>query len=216
MAVGSAVLLADALSAQQAPTTTTRRARVAGRVTDAASGQPVVGASVQVVGTSVTALTGADGRYIIASSPTGIYSMEARRIGFGNNVTANVRLIADSVITVNFALTTNPLRLSEMVVSATVDPISGYKTPYTVDKLTAKDLPVAPLTSAAGAIIGKVAGATVIAASGAPGSGVNIQLRSPVSQFNSNGPLFVVDGVLLNSTQAVTTQDIESMDIATI
>ena len=216
MAVGSAVLFVGTLSAQQAPATNTRRARVTGRITEAASGQPIVGASVQVVGTTVTALTGADGRYAIASAPTGIYSLEARRIGFGNNVTANVRLIADSVITVNFALTTNPLRLTEMVVSATVDPTSGLKTPYTVDKLTAANLPVAPLTSAAGAIIGKVAGATIIAASGAPGSGVNIQLRSPVSQFNSNGPLFVVDGVFLNSTQSVTTQDIESMDIATI
>lgn len=193
-----------------------RRARIGGRVTDAASGKPVAGASIQVVGTSITALTGDDGRFAIASAPAGIYSLEARRIGFGNSVKTNVRLVADTVVTVNFALTNNPLRLTEMVVSATVDPTSGLKTPYTVDKLTAADLPVAPLTSAAGAIVGKVAGATVIAASGAPGAGVNIQLRSPVSQFRSNGPLFIVDGVFLNSTQAVTTQDIESMDIATI
>ncbi len=215
-AVGSAVLFVSSIDAQQATPANSRRARVAGRITDAASGQPVAGASVQVVGTAVTALTGEDGRYAIASAPTGIYSLEARRIGFANSVTSNVRLIADSVVTVNFTLTTNPLRLTEMVVSATVDPTSGVKTPYTVDKLTAANLPVAPLTSAAGAIIGKVAGATIIAASGAPGSGVNIQLRSPVSQFNSNGPLFVVDGVFLNSTQSVTTQDIESMDIASI
>lgn len=214
--VGTSVLFVGTLVAQQPAPASARRARVAGRVTDAASGQPVAGASVQVVGTPITAITGADGRYAIASAPTGIYSLEARRIGFGNTVTANVRLIGDSVVTVNFALATNPLRLNEMVVSATVDPTSGVKTPYTVDKLTAANLPVAPLTSAAGAIVGKVAGATIIAASGAPGSGVNIQLRSPVSQFNSNGPLFVVDGVFLNSTQAVTTQDIESMDIASI
>jgi TonB-linked SusC/RagA family outer membrane protein len=210
------MLCIGTLEAQQAPASTARRARVTGRITDAASGEPLVGASVQVVGTGVTTLSNGDGRYVIASAPTGIWSLEARRIGFGNKVVANVRLTSDSVITVNFALSTNPLRLTEMVVSATVDPTSGLKTPYTVDKLTAANLPVAPLTSAAGAIIGKVAGATVIAASGAPGSGVNIQLRSPVSQFNSNGPLFLVDGVFLNSTQAVTTQDIESMDIATI
>ena len=216
LAMGSVVTSVGTVDAQSPATSSTRRARITGRVTEVASGQPVVGASVQVVGTSVTALTGADGRYAIASAPTGIYSVEARRIGFGNSLTPNVRLLADSVATVNFALTTNPLRLTEMVVSATVDPTSGVKTPYTVDKLTAANLPVAPLTSAAGAIVGKVAGATIIAASGAPGSGVNIQLRSPVSQFNSNGPLFVVDGVFLNSTQSVTTQDIESMDIASI
>ncbi len=211
-----AVLLAGSADAQTSTAPTQRRARVAGRVTDAANGQPVAGANVQIVGTASTATTGPDGRYAIVSAPVGIYGVEARRIGFGNAVKANVRLIADSVITLNFELLTNPLRLTEMVVSATVDPTSGLKTPYTVDKLTAANLPVAPTTSAAGAIIGKVAGATVIAASGAPGSGVNIQLRSPVSQFNSTSPLFVVDGVFLNSTQVVTTQDIESMDIASI
>lgn len=208
----SALAAADAAAQDASP----KRARIAGRVTDAASGAPVPGASVQVLGTSIVALTGEDGRYAIASAPAGIYSVEARRIGFANTVKTNARLIADTVVTFDFALTSNPLRLTEMVVSATVDPTSGVKTPYTVDKLTAANLPVAPLTSAAGAIVGKVAGATIIAASGAPGSGVNVQLRSPVSQFNSNGPLYVIDGVLLNSTQVVTTQDIESLDIASI
>ena len=84
------------------------------------------------------------------------------------------------------------------------------------DKLTADNIPVAPTTSAAGALVGKVAGATIIRSSGAPGSGVTVQLRSPVSQFGSTSPLYVVDGVFLNSTQSVTTLDIESMDIASI
>ena len=61
-----------------------------------------------------------------------------------------------------------------------------------------------------------MAGAQIVRASGAPGSGVFIQLRTPVSQFRANTPLFVVDGVFLNSTQAVTTQDIEALDIETI
>jgi len=193
-----------------------RRARITGRVLDAASGQPVQGANVQVVGTSVAATTNEDGRFAIPSAPVGVYSVEARRIGFGNSVKENVRLVADSVITLTFELTVNPLRLNEMVVSASLDPTSGRKTPYTVDKITSENLPVAPTTSAAGALIGKVAGATIIQASGAPGSGVYVQLRSPVSQFKSTSPLYVVDGVFLNSTQSVTTQDIESMDIASI
>lgn len=192
------------------------RGRLTGRVTDAASGQPVANANVQVVGTSAVAVTGADGRYTITRAPLGVYSVEARRIGFGNMVAENIRLVADSVVVVNFALVTNPLRLTEMVVSATLDPTSGIKTPYTVDVVTSDNMPVPTTTSAAGALAGKVAGLTVVRASGAPGSGVYVQLRSPVSQFNSTSPLYVVDGVFLNSTQAVTTQDIESMDIASI
>jgi hypothetical protein len=53
--VGSVAVSGDTLAAQQTAPAATRRARVAGRVTDAASGQPVAGASVQVVGTAVTA-----------------------------------------------------------------------------------------------------------------------------------------------------------------
>ena len=189
------------------------RSRITGRVTDAASGEPVPGANVQVVGTVSVATTGADGRYVISSAPVGVYSIEARRIGFGNKVAENIRLHADSVTTVNFALSTNPLRLTEMTVSATVDPTSGLKTPYTVDKITSENMPVPTTTSAAGALAGKVAGVTVVRSNGRPGAGVDIQLRSPVSQFNSTSPLFVVDGVFLNSQQSVTTQDIESMDI---
>ncbi len=117
----------------------------------------------------------------------------------------------------DIVMSNNPLRLGEVVVSATVDPTSGIKSPITIATLDGeKDLPVKPNMSAAGSIQGKVAGATILKASGAPGSGVYVQLRSPVSQFQSNSPLYVVDGVFLNSQQSVTTADIESMDIEKI
>lgn len=206
----AAVVVPSLVSAQG------NRSRITGRVINAASGAPVVGANIQVVGTIAVATTGEDGRYVIIGAPTGVYNIEARRIGFGNSVRENIRLHADSVNTVNFSLTINPLRLTEMVVSATVDPTSGLKTPYTVDKITSENMPVPTTTSAAGALAGKVAGVTITRPTGAPGSGVSIQLRSPVSQFGSTSPLFVVDGVFLNSTQSVTTQDIESMDIESI
>jgi TonB-linked SusC/RagA family outer membrane protein len=193
-----------------------RRSRLAGRVTDAGTGQAVAGATVQVAGTTAAATTGADGRYAIAGGPVGLHAIEVRRLGYGPARIDNVRLVADSTVTVDVRLQSAPLRLQETVISATVDPTSGIKTPFTVDKLTAENIPVPTTTSMAGAIIGKVAGVSIIRASGAPGSGVNLQLRSPVSQLNSNGPLFVVDGVFLNSTQAVTTQDIEALDIAAV
>lgn len=192
------------------------RARLAGRVTDATSGAPVAGATVQVAGSTAAATSQADGRYAIPNAPVGLHAIEVRRLGYGPTRIDNVRLVADSVVTVDVRLQSAPLRLQETVISATVDPTSGLKTPFTVDKLTAENIPVPTTTSMAGAITGKVAGVSIIRASGAPGSGVNLQLRSPVSQFNSNGPLFVVDGVFLNSTQVVTTQDIEALDIASV
>lgn len=204
---------AEAQATQPAPN---RRARIVGRVTDVVTNLPIVGANVQVVGTATAATTGDDGRFAIPSAPVGVFSIEARRIGFANRTVENVRLRADSVTTVNFQLSTNALRLTEMVVSATTDPTSGTRTPFATDKVTAENLPVPPTGSVATVLAGKISGATISKASGAPGAGAYVQLRSPVSQFNSNSPLYVIDGVFLNSQQSVTTQDLEAMDIASI
>lgn len=193
-----------------------RNSRITGVITDVESKLPIPGVTVRVNGTTTAATTGDDGRYVITAPFSGVYAITARRIGYGERQVDNIRFVLDSVQTFNFELSVNQLRLNQVTVSASVDPTSGNKTPYTVDKLTLADMPVPTTTSAAGMLVGKVAGANVTRASGAPGSGVFIQLRTPVSQFKSNSPLFVIDGVFLNATQSVTTQDIEALDIETI
>jgi TonB-linked SusC/RagA family outer membrane protein len=211
LAAFAVVTLATDVGAQ------TRNARVTGTVTDIETKLPIPGVTVRIAGTTTAATTGADGRYILSAPFSGVYALTARRIGYGERQVDNIRFVLDSVQTINFELGVNQLRLNQVTVSASVDPTSGNKTPYTVDKLTAADLPVPTTTSAAGALIGKVAGANITRASGAPGSGVYVQLRTPVSQYNNNnGPLYVIDGVFLNQTQSVTTQDIEALDIETI
>jgi TonB-linked SusC/RagA family outer membrane protein len=191
--------------------------RVAGVVTDEGTKQPLVGVTVSIQKTSFAAVTDDQGRYLISNASPGVFNVEARRIGFGARQIDNIRIHRDSTVQLNIQMSSNPLRLGEVVVSATVDPTSGIKSPITIATLDGeKDLPVKPNMSAAGSIQGKVAGATILKASGSPGSGVYVQLRSPVSQFQSNSPLYVVDGVFLNSQQSVTTADIESMDIEKI
>jgi len=211
------------LSAQPSTPTAaavSRRARIVGTITDAASKQPVAGVNVFVVGTPITATTGPDGRYVIASAPVGIYTIEAKRLGFGAQRFDNVRLVADSVSTLNFVMSVAATRLNEVTVAGTMDPVSVAKSTIAVDKITSENFPVPPTTSAAGALAGKVAGVAITRASGAPGSGVNIVLRTPISGITQDGttpsPLFVVDGIFLNQGQSVTTQDVEAMDIESI
>jgi len=208
--LAATAVVTDGVGAQQVG-----RARVAGVVTDESNGNPLPGVTVRVLGTSFATVSGADGRYAIPGAAAGVFRLEARRIGYGVRVVDNVRLVHDSTTTIDFKLADNPLRLQNVVVTGTVDPTQGVKTPYTVAQLTAADLPVPPNTSAAGAIQGKVAGAQIIRGRG-PGAGVNIQLRTPTSQFKTTSPIFVVDGVVLNSTVSTTTKDIETMDIASI
>src|SRR2546426_7728741 len=69
-----------------------QHATVAGRVTDQASGQPLVGARVTVMGTSLIAQTNADGRYTLSRVPGGQLTVRASAVGFGaasRVVTAN-------------------------------------------------------------------------------------------------------------------------------
>ena len=202
-------------TAQQA-----RRARVVGLITDVNTKQPLPGVNVLLVGTPITASTGPDGRFVISSAPAGIFNIDLRRLGYGPKRINSVRLIGDSVVTVNATLSVTSTRLDEVTVSGTMDAQSVAKSTISVDKLTTENMPVMPTGSAANLIAGKVAGVAITRPSGKPGSGVNIVLRTPISGITEGGtppsPLFVVDGVFLNQAQNTTTQDIESMDIESI
>ena len=197
------------------PATAQRQGRIAGVVTDAERGRPITGVTINVIGTSIGALTGTDGRYVLSNVTPGVVALGARRLGFGEKRTANIRVAHDSVTTVNFALSDNPLRLDNIVVSATIDPMSSLKVPFTVARLSAADIPVAPTTNVAAALIGKVAGAH-INRQGGPGGQVFVQLRSPTSQLKSTTPLYVVDGVMLSTTIVNPLQDINSEDIESV
>jgi len=72
------------------------------------------------------------------------------------------------------------------------------------------------VNSALAAIQGKVAGVNIVRASGQPGAGVNILLRSPTAFEESNSPLFVIDGVVMSRDLNRTTADIEALDIVDV
>jgi len=214
----ASLAIAPSVSAQA--TEPSRRARVTGIVRDAATNQPIASANIFILGTPITATTGADGRFSIASAPVGVYTIEAKRISYGAQRFENQRLRADSVTTLEFKLTDTPMRLDQVTVSGTMTETSMAKATITVDKIGLEELPVPTTSSAAGMVMGKIAGVAVTRPSGAPGSGVNIVVRTPISGATQGGavpsPLFVVDGIFLNSTQQVTTQDIEAMDVLSI
>jgi len=208
------------LSAQAASQPTGARARVTGTVLDAGTQLPLQGANIFILGTPITATTGPDGKFSIVSAPVGIYTIEAKRLGYGARRFENLRLRADSVTTLSFSLTNSPLILDQVTVSGTIEETSAAKSTITVAKLTTEELPVPARSSAVAAIAGKVAGVAITRPSGAPGAGINIVLRTPISGATEGGavpaPLFVVDGVFLNATQQVSMQDIEGMDVASI
>ena len=117
-------------------------------------------------------------------------------------------------IVVDFKLRPVALSLEAIVTTGVTDPTAGTSIPFTVGRVSAENLPV-PASNALEAIQGKVAGVTVVP-SGQPGSGTNIQLRSPTSINKGNSPLVVVDGVIQSQAFGGSSSDLESMDIESI
>ncbi|MCK5117262.1 MAG: carboxypeptidase regulatory-like domain-containing protein, partial [Candidatus Aegiribacteria sp.] len=77
--------------------------KIAGRVTDT-SGNPLIGATVMVVGTSYGAMTDANGEYFIINLQPGIYSISASMVGMSNKTAEGVAVVVDQTSPMNFSL----------------------------------------------------------------------------------------------------------------
>lgn len=187
---------------------------IRGRVTDAATSEPVGQVQVFVTGTSLGTLTGNDGTYTIQSVPAGLYTVEARRLGYADATRENIVVRDDEVTTVDLVLRITALMLDEVVVTGVADPTSARRVPFTVARVSGDRLQV-PAQNAVNAIQGKVAGVNIVT-NAQPGSGVNILLRSPTSINKTNSPLIVVDGVILATTFGRASTDLDALDIESI
>ena len=195
--------------------------RITGVVTDSATGQPLPGVTVMVQGTTLRNTTGESGRYQINGVSPGTHAVIAQRLGYIRGEQQNVVVSADAPTTVDFVLRVAVLRLQEITASATIDPIAGLQSPFSVGRVNRQDIATVPTTgSAAAAIQGKVAGVQIVRNNGQPGEGVSVQLRTPTvimtDGTRSNSPMYVVDGVILAQQVGGTTVDLESLDIESV
>jgi hypothetical protein len=92
---------------------------VSGRVTDAASGLAIRSAQISITGTSLGAMTDADGRYRIASVPATARELTVKRIGY-RPATVAFALDASGGATVNTALTESATTLEAIVTTGAV------------------------------------------------------------------------------------------------
>jgi len=78
--------------------------KIAGTVIDKSTGEPMVGANVIVMGSSVGAATNFDGQYTILYVPPGTYEVQAMLVGYGKVIVKDVRVRIDETARVNFEL----------------------------------------------------------------------------------------------------------------
>lgn len=168
-------------------------------------GEPLIGVSVVIKGTTNGVITNFDGEYSITAKPGDVLVFSY--VGMNSQeVQLTTQLVSDIV------LNEEAKGLEEIVVI-------GYGIQKRKDLTTAvssvstEDLDMRPITSAAQAIQGKAAGVQVIQPNGRPGAGMVIRVRGTTSMNASNDPLYVVDGVPMNNIDFLSANDIESMQI---
>ena len=178
---------------------------VSGTVVDG-SGQPVIGATVMVVGNSTMGtVTDADGKFVL-SVPAGA-TISVSCIGYS---TQTVPVGQQSVF--NFILQEDTEFLDETVVI-------GYgvqrKSDLTgaVASVRSDDLQNRSTSDAASSLQGKAAGVQILNYSGAPGQGAAIRVRGYSSNSGNIGPLLIVDGLKVDNIQYLDPSMIESMEI---
>lgn len=184
---------------------------ITGIVTDSASGRPLSGASIVVVGQRAVSVSRNDGSFTITGLATGSYSLEVRRVGYAPLTIPAVVVTDNAQVSVVAMLRTAILQLSELVTTGVADPIAGTSLPFSVSRLDTTQLGAVSAANAVAQLQGKVAGLAMTGGA-APGSAPDIQLRSPASIFKSTMPLIVVDGIVLSQTNPALA-DLQSLDL---
>ena len=97
--------------------------RLAGRVTDTATGDPLPFVNVVIMGTTLGAATDVDGYYSIINVPPGNYVVKASAIGYNSVSYQDVKVSIDLTTTIDFQLAEASVELSEEVVVIATKPL---------------------------------------------------------------------------------------------
>lgn len=188
--------------------------QVSGVVSDE-SGEPLIGATVMVAGTTVGAVTDLDGNYTI-NIPQNGHQLIFSYVGY-NNQTVDINSDRIDVV-----MKTNDELLEEVVVigygSRRKEELTGA-----VSTVSEKDFNKGMISSPEELINGKIAGVQITNGGGSPSSGSTIRVRGGASLNASNDPLIVLDGVPMevggsvsgsgNFLSLINPNDIESMTV---
>jgi TonB-dependent starch-binding outer membrane protein SusC len=188
------------------PKTILQEVKISGTITDATTGEVLIGVNIVEEGTSHGTVSDANGNYSITVEGSNAV-LAFSYIGY---IEEKVTVAGQSVI--NIQLSSDIRSLEEVVVI-------GYGTQKKKDITTSvsnikmEDTEKKSMANLAQALQGKAAGVRVVQGSGKPEGDFSIQVRGATSITAGNEPLYVVDGIPTSSLTGINPVDIESMQI---
>ena len=170
------------------------------------TGEPLIGVSVMIKGSTTGTVTDFDGNFTLKSVPSSA-QLQFSYIGFqtqvvnvGNTTNFDITLLEDNT-TLEDVVVIGYGTMKRKDLTGSVSSVTG-------DKLAA--VPVSTVTEA---LQGKLSGVNVTAQDGRPGASMTIRVRGGGSITQSNDPLFIVDGVAVSTIDDIPADNIESIDV---
>lgn len=182
--------------------------QISGQIKDNATGTTLPGVSVVLKGTSVGATSDADGKYSLRIPDRSDVKLNFSFIGY-----VPQEISAGSRTTLDVSLVTDEKTLNEVVVIG-YESVNRRDVTGSVSSVNNRQIRDVPITNAAEAITGRLAGVQVTTAEGGPGADIRIRVRGGNSITQDNSPIYVVDGIQLdNALNTISPQDIASIDV---
>ncbi len=190
-------------------------ATITGTVTDD-QGEPLIGAQVAIQAMTLGAATDINGRYsfeVPAARVNGqTVVLEVRYIGF-QTASRQITLTPGTQIQ-DFELAPDLLGLDEVIVTGVAVGTPTKKLGFSISKVSGEALEEVPAPDPASALRGKVAGVSIIQASGDPSQAASIRLRGSTTINGSQEPLIIIDGVITDgSLRDINMEDVESIEV---
>jgi TonB-linked SusC/RagA family outer membrane protein len=181
---------------------------ISGKITNKASGEALVGASLTVKGTSSGAITDATGGFQIKVP------------GIGSVLVITYIGMIDQEVPVTSATAFVSVQMEPRANSLNEVVVIGYGTQKraavtgSVSSVKAKDLESMPVSRIEQSLQGRISGVTIAQSSGAPGASSTVRIRG-ITSINNSNPLYIVDGVPIDigGVDYLNQYDIESIEV---
>ena len=170
--------------------------RVSGTVTSSEDGQPVIGASIVIIGTNQGTVTNVDGKFTLTVPAHG-------RLRISSIGMKTVELTASA--NMNVVLEPEDNTLNEVVVTAMGIKRSAKALGFSATAVKGDEIAAARTNDIMSSLSGKVAGVQISNSSSDPGSSKSVIVRGVSSLGGTNQPLYVIDGVPLTNTAVYST-----------
>ncbi|MFN3801951.1 SusC/RagA family TonB-linked outer membrane protein [Belliella pelovolcani] len=170
---------------------------VTGIVTDARTGEPLIGANVLIRNTTTGTIANLDGRFTLNVPGNNEVVLVISSLGYlSQNFT-----VSQSNNNLQVALREDATNLEEVVVTGLASSVKRSNLANAVSSVSSRELTgTTTIQTTDGALYGKIAGATIRSNGGAPGGGLSIQLRGISSLSGASQPLIILDGVYINNS----------------